>query len=215
MLPMDGATNNAAVLRPTDYPSSSFSNYIATNPGSSHDPYLHPSTTASSSRFPPDQLLCMPPPGFCEHGGSMVNPQTEFGRAAFKRKSPAMPPAFSGGYTSGYYSAGSSSNLHISFSALQPKPMAGSQHWPLDPASNNHGYRSENLLTAGEDSHRNVRSRHNHTLHEEINPAVAHSSRNTPRHFYAAGNLSGHSVEGQLSHVPMPIASQGRNLPSG
>jgi len=214
MLPMDGATNIAAVLRPNDYPSSSFSNYIATNLGPLHEPYLHPSSTASSSRFPPDQVQCIPPPGFSQHGGSMVNPQTEFGRAAFKRKSPAMPPAFSGGNASGYYSAGSSSNPHISSSSLQPNPITGPQHWPLDPASINHYY-SENLLTAGEDYQRNVRSRHNQTFHAEINPAVTYSSSNPPRHFYAAGNLSGHCMEGQLSQIPMPIASQGRNLSSG
>jgi len=215
MIPMDGAANNAAVLRPNDYPSSSFSNYIAPNPGPLREQYLHPSSTAGSSRFPPDQVLCVPPPGFNQHGGSMVGPQTEFGRATFKRKSPAMAPAFSGGNTSGYYSAGSSSNLHVSSSLLQPNPMTGPQHWPLDPASNNHSYRSDNLLTAVEDSQRNVRSRHNHTLHSEINPAAAYSSGNLPRHFYAAGNLSGHSMEGQLSHVPMLMAPQGRILSSG
>lgn len=162
----------------------------------------------------------------------MVNPNADqIGRAPYKRKSPAVPQASSGRSMSGYYSAGGSSNLGISSDPLLPnpismpqyrpidpdpllpKPIAIHQYWPMDPAT--HSYRSDNHLSDGEDSQRNVRSRHNHIVHPEINPSVAYSWNSMPTHFHAAENLSGIDLEGQSSHVHMPMASQARNLSSG
>ncbi|XP_020275903.1 uncharacterized protein LOC109850320 isoform X2 [Asparagus officinalis] len=203
VLPADGAASTT-MLRPNDYPSSSFSNYTS-NPELLHDPYPHPSFAASSSRFPPDQVQYFPPPCFSHHGSSMVNPQMEIGRSAFKRKHPTMPSTLTGENTSGYYSTGSSSNLHISSSHLLPKPAMRPQYWPQDPTNITHGY------SAIDDSQRNVRSRHNqHPVHVEINPSVAYSSTNMPHHFHGAGDLPGVTMEGQMSHVQMPIAPQGR-----
>lgn len=211
MLPMDGAAS-AVVSRPNDHLPSAFSNYTATNSGPLHDSYFHPSLIPNSVRLPSDQLQSMPPPGFDQHGGSMVGPHAEIGRAAYKRKSPAMPLAFSGGSSSGYYSAGSSSNLQMSFDPLHPKPMVRPHYGPVDPAIISHSYRADNLLTAGEDSVRNVRSRLNHTGHAQTNPAFAYSSSNMAPHFHTGG--AGRDMDGQSSHIMVPMASQGRNLSS-
>lgn len=203
VVPMDGAAG-AIGSRPNDHPSYSFSGYMATNSGPLHDPYFHPSSTASSSRLPPDQVLGMPLPGSSLHEGRMVNPHTEI-RSAYKRKSPAAPQAFSGGSISRYYCAGSSSNLQIPSDPLQPRP----QYCLVDPASITQSYRSDSRFIAGEDSQRNVRSRYSHNIHPEINPAPVYVSNNVPTHFHAAGTWSAISMERQLSHVPAPMASQG------
>lgn len=181
-------------------PTSEIPNYMAV--GTSHDPYLHAPSAASSSRLPPSYVQ-HGPPFYNQHAigdvGSTINPQMDYGRASYKRKIPALSIVSDRGNTSGYYSAGSSSGLPVSNEQLQPKPLSGPHCWPWEPSSTVPPYGSSNLLTFGEGQRRNVRSRHNHALHLETVPVGVHASGNLPQHFHSTVNTAGLSAVGQWS----------------
>ncbi|ONK67927.1 uncharacterized protein A4U43_C05F5280 [Asparagus officinalis] len=210
MLPTNDAAR-AVALRPNAYPSSSYSNYTATNNGPSFGPYLHPSSTASSSWFPPNQALYGLPPYLDQYGSNIVEPHAEILRASFKRKSPTRPLAETRENSTGYYIANSPSNPRTSFNPLLPEPMTWPQSQSSDTLRVSHGYRNDYQLGSREDSRRNVRSRHNYHTRVESNPTVAYPSSNLP-HFHGAGNSSGLRMGGYSSQMPM--AAQGRNLSS-
>lgn len=191
--------------RTNSHPTSGFSldylNYRAANPQRFQN--MHSSSAGSCIRLAPNHAPPMPcySRPVIGDGCNTVNPQIDNRRATFKRKSPEMPLVAERANVSGYYHAGSSSNFPISSDYLQPKPIPVPQYWPSNSMYTVPNYGSDNLLTLGEGSQRNVRRRHGHTFHIEHNPAGAYPSSNMPHHSSSTGSMSGPNMPEQWSQT--------------
>ncbi|KAG1339113.1 putative E3 ubiquitin-protein ligase RHG1A [Cocos nucifera] len=169
--------------RTASHPTSSFSldylNYRAADPPRFQN--MHSSSAGSSIRLAPNHAPSMPCYGrpVVGDGYNTVNPQIDNRRATFKRKSPEMPVVTERANVSGYYYAGSSSNFPISSDYLQPKPIPVPQYWPSNSMYTVPNYGSDNLLTVGEGSQRNIRRRHeNGYYNHELNQSLVSSNVN-------------------------------------
>lgn len=165
--------------------------------GPSYDPFLHPS---NSGAFYPVAENYVPHAAASNYerqtfhgieGGGLVDLTMGNGRGPHKRKSPGVPSVCDRGSTSGYYGAGSSSDIPIPSELWQEKPNMDSQHMPWDRVSMAPNYRSNALSIRSEGSMRNVRSRPAFDLesnitraHLSINPP--HSSHSTVHHDHSS-----------------------------
>lgn len=202
-------------LRSNNFPSANFSLDIPNhnrraNPGALHDPFLHPASASSSNQMPANYIHGGPS---C-YDGCATNSHMDCERSPFKRKNPSMPVAFDRGDGNCYHIAGSFSSLNISFVNSQVNPMSGPQYWACDPNSMPPSYGNNSLLTVGEGTQRNVRSRQTLALHPGNNQNGAHPPSSIPHHLHPTSNISGLTAAGQWGHTP-PFGYHRRILPPG
>jgi len=200
-------------LRSNNLPSSNYSleipNYNSRiNPGM-HDPFPHSSSVSSSNHS--NYIQGGPS---CYHGFA-INSHMDYERAPYKRKTPVIPMAFDRGNNNSYHSAGSSSSISISSVNLQANPTSAPQHMAWDPNGMPSSYRSNNLLTVGEGSQRNVRSRQSLALHLGNNQTGVHRPSNLSHHLHPTSNTSGLTVTGQWGDAPASFGYDRRILSSG
>nr|CAD1841930.1 unnamed protein product [Ananas comosus var. bracteatus] len=210
-------TNNSAVnvsnstaypnipMRLVDHPLPNFhpqypNNWTA-SPGLLHNTYTHCSTSVNPHNFSSHHME--PAPAFFPQttGDDLDTIEMDNRRVALKRKNPAIPIC-----------SGSSSNLPFPPHYMQPKPISvsGPECWPSDPTRMVFSNWNDNILTAGEGSQRNVRSRQNHAFPFEFDPAVSYSS-NMPQPFYSNANMSGLHMPEQWNHCPVSMPPEGSN----
>lgn len=202
------------MVRSNNFPSSNFSLEIPyhgrrVNPGALHDPFLHPASASNSNQMPANYIQ----EGPCRYDGFAINSHMDYERTPFKRKNPAIPMVFNRGNGNCYNIAGSSSSLSISSLNSQANPMSGPQYWAWDPNSIPPGYGSNNLLTVGEESQRNVRGRQSLALHLGNNQNGGHPPRSIPHHLHPTSNVSGLAAARQWGHTP--LGYHRRILPPG
>lgn len=193
------------MLRSNNFPSSNFSLEIPNhnrraNPGPLHDPFLHPASACSSNQMPANYIQGGPS---CYDGFAINSHMDYYERAPFKRKNPAIPMALDRGNGSCYHIAGSSSSLSNSSVNSQANPTSGPQYCTWDPNSMPQSYRNNNLLTVGEGSQRNVRSRQSFAVHLGNNQNGAHPPSRIPHHLHPTSNISGLTAAGQWGHTPL------------
>lgn len=215
--PLTLPTNNSAVnvlnstaypnipMRLVDHPLPNFhpqypNNWTA-SPGLLHNTYTHCSTSVNPHNFSSHHTE--PAPAFFPQttGDDLDTSEMDNRRVALKRKNPAIPIC-----------SGSSSNLPFPAHYMQPKPISvsGPECWPSDPTRMVFSNWNDNILTAGEGSQRNVRSRQNHAFPFEFDPAVSYSS-NMPQPFYSNANMSGLHMPEQWNHCPVSMPPEGSN----
>lgn len=168
--------------------------YRATNSRLPHGPYLHHSSAGNSTRVPSTYVQRVPP--WHDHfaTGTMSNtfiPQTEYGRASYKRKTPTYCANSDSGSSSSYYCVGSSSGVQSN---------AGSVHqfWP--PTSMVPDYRSNDFLDR-ERSQRNVRRQYSGALRLEPNSSGLPPMSNHQRYILPT-NVSEPTVTGERILAP-------------
>ncbi|GAB4856720.1 hypothetical protein Ancab_014635 [Ancistrocladus abbreviatus] len=128
------------------------------------------------------------------------------GRGPYKRKSPGIPSITEGGSTSGYYCAGSSSDVSSSSELQREMLNVDAQHSHWESMTLTPTYRVNHLSTGGESSLRNVRSRP--TFDSESDIFRTHQSGNYLHHTNSARQPLDHSNSGvhpsQTLTVPLP-----------
>ncbi|KAK1271297.1 RING-H2 finger protein ATL44 [Acorus gramineus] len=229
-VPSTGVNSSQSNLIPTvDYSTVGFHqgipNYIASPPPILYDPYMpHPATNGSINQILPSYDHSGFSSSIHYHqtvgdDGSTVNSSIDYTRMAFKRKSPALPSVYEQGNSSGTNAAGNSTNSIVSDPLQQNNSNPQCVMWNLAP-----NHRGNNLIIAGEASHRNVRSRHTNSLEE--NQAGAQSPNSLPPQFHTMGssaNYSGNeaqpdlnvnSIRRQANHLPASMAPHGGIMPT-
>lgn len=183
------------------------------NPGNLHDLFPHPSSVNNSNQMPPNYIQGGPS---C-YDGFGINSHMDYERThqPYKRKTPAIPMAFDSGNNFSYHGAGTSSNLSVSSVNVQPNHAAGPQYVAWDPNGMPSSYRGNNMLSIGEASHRNVRSRQSHALHLGNNRNGAHQLSNLPPHLHPAPNISGLTASDQWGQTPASSDYNRRIMASG
>lgn len=121
------------------------------------------------------------------------------GRAHHKRKSPGIPSVYERGSSSGYFNAGSSSDLPIPPESWPEKPNMDPQYMPWDHAAMAPTFRGAGLSMKGESSVRNVRSRS--SLDLESNLCRTHLSSSHSHSSYPTVPPVSHSSLADLSQV--------------
>ena len=121
------------------------------------------------------------------------------GRAHHKRKSPGIPSVYERGSSSGYFNAGSSSDLPIPPESWPEKPNMDPQYMPWDHAAMAPTFRGAGLSMKGESSVRNVRSRS--SLDLESNLCRTHLSSSHSHNSYPTVPPVSHSSLADLSQV--------------
>ena len=187
-------------LRSNNLPSSNFSSEIP-NYNRRVDPGIHDPFPLSSSASSSNHSNYIQGGPSC-YDGFTINSHMDYERAPYKRKPPAIPMAFDRGNNNSYHSAGSSSSLSISSVNLQAHPTSAPQYLAWDPNGMSSSYRSSNLLTVGEGSQRNVRSRQSLALHLGNNHTGVHRPSNLPHHLHPTSTTSGPTVAGQWGYNP-------------
>ncbi|XP_045798781.1 probable E3 ubiquitin-protein ligase RHG1A isoform X4 [Trifolium pratense] len=120
------------------------------------------------------------------------------GRGHHKRKSPGIPSVYERGSSSGYFNAGSSTDLPMPSESRPEKPNMDSQYMPWDHvAMTTPNFRGAGLSMKGESSVRNVRSRS--ALDLESNLSRTHLSNNHSHNSFPNVPPVGHSSLADLS----------------
>ncbi|GAU35319.1 hypothetical protein TSUD_337110 [Trifolium subterraneum] len=119
------------------------------------------------------------------------------GRGHHKRKSPGIPSVYERGSSSGYFNAGSSTDLPMPSESRPEKPNMDSQYMPWDHVAMTPTFRGAGLSMKGESSVRNVRSRSAFDL--ESNLSRTHLSSNLSHNSYPNVPPVGHSSLADLS----------------
>lgn len=164
--------------------------------GTSNDHFMH--AASAGTFFPvPENYVHQPPPpphppllpsssssnydrqSFHVDGG-FIDLTMGNGRGPHKRKSPGIPSVYERGSSSGYYNAGSSTDLPIPSESRPEKPNMDSQYMPWDYVAMTPSFRG--LSMKGESSARNVRSRP--ALNLESNPSRTHLTSNHSHNSY-------------------------------
>ena len=117
------------------------------------------------------------------------------GRGHHKRKSPGIPSVYERGSSSGYFNAGSSTDLPIPSESRPEKRKMDSQYMPWDHVVMKPTFRGGGHSMKGESSVRNVRSRSAFDL--ESNMSRSHLSSNHSHNQYT--NHIGHTSLADLS----------------
>ncbi|XP_073221901.1 uncharacterized protein [Cicer arietinum] len=150
--------------------------------------YVHQPSSSSSSNY--DRQAFHVDSGF-------IDLTMGSGRGSHKRKSPGIPSVYERGGTSGYFNAGSSTDLPIPSESRPEKPNMDSQYMPWDHAAIAPAFRGAGLSIKGESSMRNVRSRS--ALDLESNLSRTHLSSNHSHSVYPTVPPVGHRSMVDLS----------------
>lgn len=165
---------------------------------------LHPSAAAAN-------MLVVPENHASHASSSSYSAENNFydtvsGRGPYKRKSPGIPTMGEIGGSSGYYSAGSSSDVPSSSNVRQDRLNLDVQPTGWEAATLTPGYRPNNFLVGGESSMRNVRSRPSFDL--ESDAFRTHTPGNYPHNLGSARHHVHHSSSVDLPspnpNLPMP-----------
>ncbi|KAJ0979345.1 hypothetical protein J5N97_014819 [Dioscorea zingiberensis] len=187
-------------------------------PATSHHLPMHVLSAGSSSQLPPNY----PHHGNSYHSGiitednnNALNTHVDSHRAGFKRKGPATPMMFDEGNSSGYYSGGSSSNFSVPSDQLLSNSVPVPQSAPWYPMHTTSGYRNNDLTVADEAPQRNVRRRHSHARHHDVNPSSTYPVNSSSHNPYPTGSVSSLLAPGQSSQNPVSMVFQRRMFSAG
>ncbi|CAK8543830.1 unnamed protein product [Lathyrus sativus] len=177
--------------------------------GTSNDHFMH--TSNAGPFFAVSENYVHPPPSSSNYDRHAYHVDNGFidltmgsGRGHHKRKSPGIPSVYERGSSSGYFNAGSSTDLPTPPESWPEKPNMNSQYMPWDHVAMTPTFRGAGLTMKGESSVRNVRSRS--ALDLESNLPRTHLSINHSLNSYLTASPFGHCSLADLSaQVTTPL----------